>query len=271
MSPADLFGLGVGRSYNFTRETGGRTNIHTGVTDGFKFANGSSGNPDLDPYRANEFNVSWEDYFAPEALVSAGIFYKQIESFEVYQPVNTTVVDDFGGSSGPVTMPINAGHGSIYGLELAGQYVFDVGVGLAANYTYSQSSSALTTAFSKHLPIPAVSDHSASATVFYEKNGFDARLSYSWRSKAVNGGYGGSTFSPINVSTGNSTTYGVFTAPYGELDAQVAYDFNEHFSIYVSAQNLTEEAQHTYMQYPNQPFTYDNSGVRYFFGVKAHI
>ena len=67
MSPADLFGLGVGRSYNFTRETGGRTNIHTGVADGFKFANGSSGNPDLDPYRANEFNVSWEDYFAPEA------------------------------------------------------------------------------------------------------------------------------------------------------------------------------------------------------------
>ena len=200
-----------------------------------------------------------------------GGFYKQIESFEVYQPVNTTVVDDFGGSSGPVTMPINAGHGSIYGLELAGQYVFDVGVGLAANYTYSQSSSALTTAFSKHLPIPDVSDHSASATVFYEKNGFDARLSYSWRSKAVNGGYGGSTFSPIDVSTGNSKTYGVFTAPYGELDAQVAYDFNEHFSIYVSAQNLTEEAQHTYMQYPNQPFTYDNSGVRYFFGVKAHI
>jgi len=271
MSPADLFGLGVGRSYNFTRETGGRTNIHTGVADGFKFANGSSGNPDLDPYRANEVNLSWEDYFAPEALFSAGVFYKRIESFEVYQPVNTTVVDDFGGSSGPVTMPINAGHGSIYGLELAGQYVFDVGVGLAANYTYSQSQSALTTAFSSHLPIPDVSDHSASATVFYEKFGFDARLSYSWRSKAVNGGYGGSTFSPIDVSTGNSKTYGVFTAPYGELDAQVAYDFNEHFSIYVSAQNLTEEAQHTYMQYPNQPFTYDNSGVRYFFGVKAHI
>ena len=271
VSPADLFGLGVGRSYNFTRETGGRTNVKTGVADGFKFANGSSGNPDLDPYRANEFNLSWEDYFAPEALASVGFFYKQIESFEVYQPVNTTVVDDFGGSSGPVTMPINAGHGSIYGLELAGQYVFDVGLGFAANYTYSQSTSALTTAFSKRLPIPDVSDHAATATVFYSKYGFDTRLSYSWRSKAVNGGYGGSTFSPVDASTGNSKAFGVFTAPYGQLDAQIAYDFNEHFSVYVSGQNLTEEAQHTYMQYPNQPFTYDNSGTRYFFGVKVHI
>ena len=269
MSPADLFGLGVGRTYNFTRETGGRTNIHTGVADGFKFVGGSSGNPDLDPYRANEFNASWEYYFAPEALLSVGGFYKQIESFEVYQPVNTTVVDDFGGSSGPVTMPINAGSGKIYGMELSGQYVWDFGVGLAANYTYSQSQSALFTAFSKHLPIPDVSDHAATATVFYEKYGFDARLSYSWRSKAVNGGYGGSTFSPVDVSTGNSKAFGVYTAPYGELDAQIAYDFLEHFQIYVSAQNLTEEAQHTYMQYPNQPFTYDNSGTRYFFGVRA--
>jgi outer membrane receptor protein involved in Fe transport len=168
-------------------------------------------------------------------------------------------------------MPINAGHGSIYGLELAGQYVFDLGVGFATNYTYTQSTSALTTAFSKHLPIPDVSAHAATATIFYANYGLDARLSYSWRSKAVNGGYGGSTFSPIDTSTGSSKTYGVFTAPYGQLDAQIAYNFNDNFSIYVSAQNLTAEAQHTYMQYPNQPFTYDNSGTRYFFGVKAHI
>jgi TonB-dependent receptor len=271
VSPADLFNLGVGQSYNYTRETGSRVNINTGVKDGFKFVGGSSGNPQLDPYRAKQFNLSWEDYFAPEALVSVGIFYKQIESFEVTQPVNTTIMDDFGGSAGPINMPVNGGKGSIYGMELSGQYVFDLGVGLAANYTYSQSKSALTTAFSAHLPIPDVSDHAATATVFYSKFGFDARLSYSWRSKAVNGGVGGSVFAPINASTGNSVNYGVFTAPYGQLDAQLGYNINDNFSISVSAQNLTAEAQHTYLQYPNQPFTYDNSGTRYFFSVKAHM
>jgi iron complex outermembrane receptor protein len=272
MSPADLFNLGVGQSYNFTRETGGRTAVSgptAGTKDGFRFANGASGNPQLDPYRATQFNLSWEDYFAPEALASAGVFYKQIESFEVTQPVNTTVMDVFGGSAGPVNMPINGGHGSIYGLELSGQYVSDMGLGFAANYTYSQSTSALTTAFSQHLPIPDVSAHAATATVFYEKEGFDARVSYSWRSKAVNGGLGGATFSPIDTSTGNSKTFGVFTAPYGQLDAQVSYNFLDHFSVFVSGQNLAEEAYHTYMQYPNMPFTYDNSGARYFFGIKA--
>jgi TonB-dependent receptor len=274
VSPADLFNLGLGQSYNFTRETGGRTNTNHsspsyGTKDGFRFANGSSGNPQLDPYRANQFNLSWEDYFAPEALVSAGVFYKQIESFEVSQPVNTTVMDDFGGSAGPVTMAINAGHGTIYGMELAGQYVFDFGLGVAANYTYTQSTSALYTDFAKHLPIPDVSAHSATATVFYELDGFNARMSYAWRSKAVNGGIGGSTFAPVVAATGNSKTFGVYTAPYGQLDAQVSYDFLEHFQVYVSAQNLTEEAFHTYLQFPNQPFTYDNSGARYFFGVRA--
>jgi TonB-dependent receptor len=274
MSPADLFNLGVGQSYNFTRETGGRVNTNSsspsfGLTDGFKFANGSSGNPQLDPYRATQFNLSWEDYFAPEALASVGVFYKQIESFEVQQPVSTTVVDDFGGSTGPVTMAVNGGHGSIYGMELAGQYVTDLGLGVAANYTYTQSQSIITTAFSNHLPIPDVAAHAATATVFYANNGLDARLSYSWRSKAVNGGIGGSTFTPVVAATGGNKTFGVFTAPYGELDAQVAYNFLDHFGVYVGAQNLTAEAAHTYLQYPNQPFTYDNSGTRYFFGVRA--
>ncbi|MDE2110161.1 MAG: TonB-dependent receptor [Alphaproteobacteria bacterium] len=274
MSPADLFNLGLGQSYNFTRETGGRVNVNPGspsygTKDGFKFANGSSGNPQLDPYRATQFNLSWEDYFAPEALVSIGGFYKQIESFEVQQPVPTTVMDDFGGSQGPVTMAVNGGHGSIYGMELSGQYVSDLGLGVAANYTYTQSQSVITTAFSNHLPIPDVAAHAATATVFYENYGFDARLSYSWRSKAVNGGIGGSTFTPVVAATGGNKIFGVFTAPYGELDAQVAYNFLDHFGVYVGAQNLTAEAVHTYLQFPNQPFTYDNSGTRYFIGLRA--
>ncbi len=282
MSPADLFALGLGQSYNFTRLTGGgRCNIHTStsltpgapgcVENGFEFVTGSAGNPQLDPYRANQFDLAWEDYFAPQALASVSTFYKQVESFEVYQPVTETVMDDFGGTSGTVTMPVNGGQGSIYGLELSGQYAFDNGFGFAANYTYTQSTSALHDDFSAHLPIPDVAAHAATATVYYEKYGFDGRLSYSWRSKAVNGGIGGSTFPVTDSSTGNQKSLGVFVAPYGELDAQVSYNFNENYSVTLSAQNLTDEAYHTYLQFPNQPYTYDDSGTRYFFGLRVHM
>lgn len=269
VSPQDLFSLGVGNTYNFTRETGGRTNVKTGLKDGFKFATGNSGNPQLDPYRATQFNLSWEDYFAKGALASVSTFYKQVDNFVETQNVTTTVMDDFGGTAGTVSMPVNAGHGSIYGVELAGQYAFDNGFGFATNYTNTQSTSDQVTAFSKHLPIPGVAMHSFTGTVYYEGYGFDTRLSYSWRSKAVNQGLGGSTFSVTDVSNaGNPKVFGVFTAPYGELDAQISYNVNDNISFIVSAQNLTDEAYHTYLQYPNQAFTYDASGTRYFFGVR---
>ena len=266
MSPADLFNLGLGQSYNFTRGTGGPRQHQSPLAlraplrrckDGFEFANGSSGNPQLDPYRATQFNLAWEDYFAPQALVSVGVFYKQIESFEVNRkcdrPRSWTISAARQARS---TMPVNGGHGSIYGIELAGQYVFDMGFGFAANYTYTQSQSAITTAFSNHLPIPGVAAHAATATVFYENYGFDARLSYSWRSKTVNG-----THRRVHLLAHQSRRparrkiFGVFTAPYGELDAQVAYNFTDYLSAYVGAQNLTDEASHMYLQFKNQPFT----------------
>jgi TonB-dependent receptor len=269
MSPQDLFSLGLGNSYNFTRETNERTNIYTHAKDGYKFATGSSGNPDLDPYRATQFNLAWEDYFAKGALLSVSTFYKQVDNFVETQNLTVTVDDDFGGTSGTISKPVNAGHGSIYGLELAGQYAFDIGLGFATNYTYTQSSSDQVTAFTDHLSIPGVAAHSFTGTVYYENYGFDARMSYSWRSKAVNQGLGGSTFSVTDTSNrGDPKIFGIFTAPYGELDAQVTYNVNENISFVASAQNLTDEAYHTYMQFSNQPFTYDDSGTRYFFGVR---
>jgi TonB-dependent receptor len=268
VSPQDLFSLGVGNTYNFTRETGGRTNIKTGLKDGFKFATGNSGNPKLDPYRATQFNFAWEDYFAPGAIASVSSFYKSVDNFVETQNVTTTVMDDFGGTAGTVSMPVNAGHGSVYGLELAAQYAFENGLGFATNYTNTQSTSDQVTAFTNHLSIPGVAKHSFTGTVYFEKYGFDTRLSYSWRSKAVNQGLGGSTFSVTDTSTSSPKIFGVFTAPYGELDAQIAYNVNDNLSFVVSVQNLTDEAYHTYLQYPNQPFTYDDAGTRYFFGVR---
>lgn len=272
VAPQDLYSLGLGNSFNYTRETGGRINIHTGVADGFKFATGNSGNPQLDPYRASQFNLSWEDYFAPGGLLSAGVFYKAVDNFVETQNLTVTVMDDFGGTAGTISKPVNAGHGSIYGLELAGQYAFDNGFGVAANYTRTESTSDQVTAFTNSARIPGVSTNSFTGTAYYEMEGFAGRLSYSWRDSAVNDGLGGSTFSVTDTTHGGAPKiFGIFTAPYGELDAQLSYNFAEHYGIFVSAQNLTDEAIHTYIQYKNMPFTYDASGTRYFVGVKANF
>jgi outer membrane receptor protein involved in Fe transport len=86
----------------------------------------------------------------------------------------------------------------------------------------------------------------------------------------VNDSLVGSTF-PIYDKNGNTEILQVCAAAYGQLDGQVSYDINEHFGVVVSAQNLTNEAAHTYLQWPDQPFTYDAWGRRYFVGVKFKL
>ena len=275
VSPQDLFLLGLGNSYNFTRQTNTRINVHTGLADGFAFDGGSAGNTQLDPYRATQFNLSWEYYFAPGGLLSVGSFYKQVDNFVEIEAIPTLVQDDFGGTTADVNTPVNAGNGQIYGFEFGGQYAFGYdlapwmkGFGIAANYTHTHSqSNAAPTSFSSSNSIPGVADDAVSGTLYYERAGFSARASYSWRSKAVNDSLVGATFS-FPDQNGVNKTYQVFEAAYGQLDGQVGYDFGNHFGIFAQVQNATNQAQHTYLQWPNLPFTYDDSGRRYFLGFK---
>ena len=267
VAPQDLFSLGLGPSYNFTR---GASNPTTGAAR-FLFDGGAEGNPYLDPYRASQFLLSYENYFAPGGLVSLAYFYKQVDNFVEIENIPTFENDDFGGHTANVTQPVNAGNGRIYGIELGGQYAFGDsiawlrGVGAAANYTYSQSQSTQVTSFGDRGPIPGVSRDAVTGTLYYENHGFSIRGSYSYRDKAVNDSETGSTF-PFG-----GKVYQVFAAPYGQLDAQAGYDFNRHVGVIFSVQNLTDASQHTYLQWPNQPFTYDNWGRRFFLGVKGKL
>jgi TonB-dependent receptor len=265
VSPQNLFQLGVGNQYNFTRGTDG-----PGGQARFQFNGGSSGNADLDPYRASQFNLSYENYFTKGALVSAGVFYKAVDNFVEIQNIPTFVMDDFGGTTSNVSQPVNAGNGKIYGLELSAQYAFEMGFGVTANYTYSDSTSNTKTAFTDALPIPGVSKNSFNLTAYYEHAGFSARAAYSWRSSAVNDSLVGATFAFPDFN-GNPKVYGVYSADYGQLDAQVGYDFSSHFGIIGSVNNLTNEKQHTYLQYENLPFTYNDTGTRFFVGVKGKL
>ena len=267
VAPLDLYSLGLGYTYNFTRGA----NVPATGNARFFFDGGSSGNPNLDPYRASQFLLSYENYFAPGDAVTIAGFYKQVDNFVETENIATFVKDDFGGTTNNVTEPVNAGNGRIYGIEVGGQYAFGNevswlnGFGVAGNYTYSQSESQQPTSFTTRGPIPGVSRDALTGTLYYENHGFSIRGSYSWRDKSLNDSQVGSTFAF------GGKVYEVFSAPYGQLDAQASYDFNRHFGVIVSVQNLTDEAQHTYLQWANQPFTYDDWGRRFFLGVKGKL
>ena len=269
VSPQNLNDLGRGLSYNFTRAApsdcpGG------GVC--FKFAQGTAGNAALDPFRATQMNMSWEDYFAPSGLVSVGGFYKQVDNFVTQANVATLVPDGTtaGGTTGNVATLVNGGSGKVYGLELGAQYAWANGFGVQANYTRADSSSTQTSSFATNLPIPGVPTNSFNAIAYYEHAGFSARVAYAWRDVSVNSNFVGSSFTFQDIN-GNPKTYTIYQAAYGQVDAQLGYDFGEHIGIVLQGVNLTDSKQHTYLQWPNEPFTYDDTGRRLFFGFKAKL
>jgi iron complex outermembrane receptor protein len=268
MAPQNLQQLGAGLQYNFTRAAPGACTGGAAVC--FKFDGGNSGNSSLDPFRASQFNLSWEDYFSRSGLISVGYFYKAVDNFVTTQNVPTLVPDGTGGTTANVATVVNGGTGKIYGLELGAQYAFDFGLGFQANYTRADSSSTQTSSFGAELPIPGVSKNSVNATVYYEHAGFSARAAYTWRDTAVNSGGVGSSFAFQDIN-GVSKIYTVYSAPYGQLDGQVSYDFNSHFGVLLSVVNLADSKQHTYLQFPNEPFTYDDTGRRLYFGVKGKL
>lgn len=279
MADANPWNLGAGKYYNFTRDTTGGhgCNVHTNPpgatlptcnTDGFYFNSGSSGNNQLDPYRANQVDISWEYYFGTQGLVAATLFWKGVESFTQTSTISTVVADDFGGTAGGVSMVTNGRGGMIEGVELTAQYAFENGFGFNANYTWAKSKTANYTSFAEHLGFPGVAQNAYTLQAYYENGPFAGRVSYTWKGQALNPTY--QTFAFQSTASG-TLTYGVFDRSYGQVDAQLSYDIFENLGAVFEVRNLTGSATSSYLQYTNQPFLYDQAGRSYAFNLKFNF
>jgi TonB-dependent receptor len=256
VSRQNLFELGKGFATDFTRNPG---------TNQFEFTSGNSGNAELDPYRATQFDLGDEYYFGSQGLVSVTFFWKEVDSFVTSETKPEFVMDEAGGRFGPVTRPVNGTGGYIRGLELNGQYAFDMGLGFTANYTYSKSASPVENDIEANLPIDGVSKHSFNAQVYFEKAGFESRASYVWRDKSFAGNFGFG-------DGGTARSYGIWNRDYGQLDLQFAYNFlDRQLGVTLEVLNLTEEEQSQYLQYENLPFTYSSGSMRVLLGVRGNF
>jgi TonB-dependent receptor len=260
----DLFQLGRGFETNFTRDP---------VTDLFRFTNGSSGNAELKPYRASQFDVSYEYYFGPQGLIAVTPFWKEVDSFITTVTQSIFVMDQAGGRPGPVQIPINGEGGNIKGIELGAQYAFQWGGGFNVNYTYSDSESPTFNDIDSNLPIDGVAKHSINAQLYYQLRGFEARVSYTWRDKSFDGNFGFADqvapFDPDSSADNITRTFGIWNRDYGQFDAQIGYQFTDHLGVTLEALNITEEDASQYLQYENLPFTFESGSRRILFGFRG--
>src|SRR5690606_9984531 len=192
-----------------------------------------SGHPKLDPFRATQVDLGYEWYFNDESSVAATVYYKDLETFIARAADAEQIV--YNGTTYNVSRPINGEGGYIRGYEVLYQQAFSSlpepfnGLGIYANYAFTESNvEQFVPLYSTRAGLTGLSEHVGSLTLWYYKNGFEARTSYSYRSEfqrdvnAVQGEEG------INDSE-------------GYIDLSLSYELNENYKFYFQVQNLTDE------------------------------
>ncbi|AOA72195.1 TonB-dependent receptor [Stenotrophomonas rhizophila] len=197
---------------------------------------GHGSNKNLEPFEATQFDVGLEWYFKPGAVAGIGLFRKNVDNFTV--PVVRDVQMVVGGESVTVQdyeTQANGRDGVSQGVELYGQYTFDMGFGVQANYTYNDTNLASIVLDGESIgssPLVGSAKNQANVTVFYENEKFLARASYNRRGEVVGGLNGGMT---------------EYTEPYAQLDLNVAYNFTDALTFTASVLNATKEEQRVHL------------------------
>lgn len=188
---------------------------------------GGGGNPDLDPYESTNLNAAAEWYFAPNAILSAEVFYKDISNYILQA---TAPEQHFNQAQNAVTTyqisrPTNAGSAELKGLSAAYQQTYAYGFGLLANYTLVDGEA------DNGQDLPFNSKHQVNISPFYESGSFSARATYTWRSKYFTG-----------LDRGDA----MYVRDVSSLDATAGYAFTDNVSLTVSGQNLLDSEYYAY-------------------------
>ncbi len=254
-----------------------------GSADGFNFRV-NSGNPFLRPFRATNYDLAIEWYFAPQALLSVAGFIKDIATFtqssvvpeatfaqtglpvSVLNPSSPAVLnpDLLNQRIWQLTTIINGEGATLKGVEVAAQIPFKIftegfigNFGILANATYIDSSATYTLAGPATTPrgalVPVtltstlanVSKWAYNGTLYYDDGKFSARVMGTYRSRYHEGASG----------TGN------LLEGYGSqfnLDASIRYKLAEWVELSVEGNNLLDTYRYRFTDI-NADRNYENN------------
>jgi TonB-dependent receptor len=234
----------------------------------------SGGNAQLDPWRANAFDLSYEKYFGKKAYLSAALFHKKLTSY-IYTQTRTYDFSKYIPGTiaktpyGNYTAPYNGQGGTLKGLELSASMPLNLvtpvldGFGVIASATFSDSSIKIQepgTSIGDNIPLPGLSKRVTNLTVYYEKAGFEARVSQRKRSDFVG-------------EIGNFDGQRALRYVVGEnvVDAQIGYTFQDgplkNVGLLLQVNNLTNAAYETYATRRDQQLEYQKYGRTVLMGV----
>jgi TonB-dependent receptor len=245
----------------------------------------NAGNPNLDPFRAKAYDLSFEWYYAPEALISLALFKKDVDSFVQTLTTNTTFSGNPFGLPDSVAIaacgatpgcspsaqwgfsaPVNTEGGTIKGYEISWQQPLSFlpgplsNLGILANYTYVKSEIDYLNAAGVVVAtndIVGLSRNAYNVTVYYEDDKWSGRVSAAYRDRyltRVPGQEAGTTYD------GTNETFNV--------DASLTYSFNDNLKFSIEGVNLTDEFSDQFVDQTDRVQFYHHTGREFLIGVR---
>ena len=239
---------------------------------------GGGGNPELEPWLADAYDVSYEKYFGGKGYVSAAYFYKDLKTYIYNQ---TTEFDyrqlpipmDFDPAllpdnwwQGEYSQPMNGEGGTLDGFELAVSVPLDLvwapleGFGVVASYSETDSEIEPLGPGTTE-PLPGLSRYVSNITAYYERFGFSARVAHRKRSRFLGEVQGAGGDRSKVYFDGESVT-----------DLQLGYTFQDgpmqDLSLLLQVNNLENEPYRTIHDgLSERPHQYFEFGRTYLLGV----
>nr|WP_316627423.1 TonB-dependent receptor [uncultured Brevundimonas sp.] len=225
-----------------------------------------AGNPWLEPERTWGGDASLEWYLPGAGLASVSGFYRNVEN--VLFNSTTKVRDNRYNAPGidrsnyDYVTTLNGGEGKLYGVEVSyqQQFVFLPGAweGLGFQGNLAMLAGDFEAPGGRTVDFPGVSDTIANASLFYEKYGISARVSWQWRSDWIDtldfGGWGDQT-----------------RAAYESVDVSLRYAINDRVSLYLDANNLTDEQYIAFEGDKDHPTEVEQIGRRMMAGLRLRF
>jgi TonB-dependent receptor len=217
------------------------------------------GNPDIQPTVAWNVDLMAEHFFESVGLVSGGLFYKQLDDFIYF----FTTREEIDGDIWEITQPRNGESATLRGVELAlqGQMQFLPepldGLGLYANYTFTDSEATFPGARASSLP--GQSKHVGNLALSYEKGGFNGRISVNYHGKFID-------------EAGETAADDIYYDNHVQLDLSVSQGiFGDKAQIFFQALNLTNEPLRYYIGTEDRVLQEEYYSWWAMFGVKLNF
>lgn len=224
---------------------------------------GKIGNPDLEPYESNNFDLALELYGEGMTFASVGIFHKDIDN-AIYKTIQRSATVNGVTFNDGVETWINADKSTITGLEANVQYGWDSGLFVAANITHafdSESTFRFNDDETYTTPFRKLAEDAANLSVGYDKGQWDVRLAMNYRSEYLD--WLADEEGDIDtVSVDNSR----FVDSHVQWDLTAKYAATENVTIKFEAINIGDRPEYYYWGQKSRLSQYDEYGSSYSLG-----